>query len=322
MVSKNNMATTMALSGIKLCVLTCLFSSIAAAVADAQLIASHGTCAIAIATKDDVVLVVDSRLTLASSITNSCTAPKIPDGCKASLVRKDVLVAVTGVYNDPKDGVNWKVADATNALIRELPPIITREDVRTFEEKWFRSLIYHYEGAQNRLPSNVKFPTGVSISTILFVTRIDNVPFVRKITISWDGYQFVLDSSELGITAHPGNEYAGSCHDNVGTHSRVGRYMAPFDPPNPAYKFEMLMLGDREYILAHSVKDFVDIAKGYEEVLAKVENSKNKCFIGPPYDVATWAKGEAGWTTNFKVRCRPKTSSSNNTKSGMRPQHG
>ena len=264
---------------------------------------SHGTCALVVANLDNIVLVVDSRLTFSNS-TNSCVE-KHPIACKASLVRKDILLAVTGVFNDPVNGVDWRVKDETVSLLKKLPPSIAATDIDSFTVNWFDNVVKHYEPRGQVLDApKVNLRRG-EVSSLLIATRIDGIPHVWKVTIFWDGQLFSYKTTYLAVTKFPQNYYAGSCHDNVSSRP-LGIYVPAPDPPNAFYHFEMQILGDKERA-AQSVDDFVAVAKELEIVLAKVGETKDKCYIGPPYDIATWAKGDTGWSTNFKAMCQTDT---------------
>jgi hypothetical protein len=256
----------------------------------------HGTCAIALATNENMALIVDSRLTRAGSM-QSCTE-RHPEGCKAILVRKDILLAVTGIFNDPVGGINWKVGDETKRLLLKLPKQLETKDLDTFLVAWFDVLVAHFDKKVN-----LGLDKGREVSTLLIATRIHGVPYIYKASIylNTEGL-FRYEGRYLIVDEYPQLFYAGSCHDNINSHPLGGYVPAP-DPPNTLYKWELEEIGQRK-MTSRTVSEFVPILSDYEKLFEKIGESKNKCWIGPPYDVATWAKGGTSWTTNFKVKCR------------------
>jgi hypothetical protein len=263
--------------------------------------AQHGTCAIALATQDNMAVIVDSKLTRLGS-NNSCVEKNAP-GCKAILVRKDVMLIVTGIFNDPTNGSDWKVGDETKKLLSYLPPKITMASMDDFNTKWFTVLTGHYRRKQN-----LSLNPGATVSTLLVITRIDGLPYVYKenIWFNADG-RFQEEGTFLRVSRFPTLMYAGSCRDNVGTNP-LGMHHLAADPPNRLYQWELDEIGQRKEA-ARSVEEFGPLLREYEVLFEKIGDSENKCWIGPPYDVATWAKGAEGWSTNFKANCRPKQSS-------------
>lgn len=267
----------------------------------------HGTCAIVLANNDDMALIVDSRLTRTGS-TKSCVEDH-PQGCKAVLVRKDILLAVTGVYNDPVAGTNWKVADETKQLLLKLPKALEKSDLDKFLADWFPVLVTHF-----RQKSNLGLNKGVEVSTVIVATKIHKVPYIYRAVISLNraGY-FATQGEFLLVDDSAQLFYAGSCRDNIGTHPEGFRIPA-LDPPNALYQWELNELR-YEQLAANSVSQFVPLLQKYEKVFEMIGESKDKCWIGPPYDIATWSKGEAGWATNFKADCSEPASKT------RRPRH-
>jgi hypothetical protein len=258
----------------------------------------HGTCAIALATDENVALIVDSRLTRIGS-TQSCVENH-PEGCKSILVRPDILLAVTGIFNDPVRGVDWRVGDETKRLLSRLPEHLEASDLDRFLLDWFSVLISHYAEK-----GTAQLEKGRDVSTLLIATRIHEIPYIYKGTIYLDqAGLFHTTGGYLIVNKYPQLFYAGSCHDNINSHP-LGRFVPAPDPPNALYKLELEELGQRKMV-ARSVSEFVPILREYEELFEKIGQSKNRCWIGPPYDIATWAKGGSGWTTNFKAGCRAR----------------
>lgn len=253
----------------------------------------HGTCAIALATESNVALIVDSKLTLIGGL-QPCAASHAP-GCKAVLVRKDVLLAVTGIYDDRMNGVYWKVSDETQKLLRELPNKLEKSDLDVFGNRWFEAFVRHYA---SRISS---FETGRELSTLLIATRVHGVPYLVKTTITLENGRLKETEDELFISSTPSLFYAGSCRDHVNTHM-MGFFASAPDPPNAAEAFELKEIGDRKRV-AVSSEQFVSVLQDFEKLFTKIEERENKCWIGPPYDVATWSGGDDGWKTNFKVDC-------------------
>jgi hypothetical protein len=108
------------------------------------------------------------------------------------------------------------------------------------------------------------------------------------------------------VGQYPELLYAGSCHDNINSWA-TGHYAPAIDPPKAPYQFELKELGDRKNA-ARTTEQFVPLLRDYEDLFARISKGDNKCWIGPPYDVATWDKGAGGWTINFKAECRPRRS--------------
>jgi hypothetical protein len=266
--------------------------------------AQHGTCAIALVNKDNIALIVDSQLTRMGSV-DSCSAEYHGTGCKAVLVRNDVLLAITGIFNDPINGVDWKVSSETNRLLASLPQSIQVSDLNLFADSWFHILVSHF-----RAKPEMQLPRDREVSTLLIATRINGVPYIGDVVIRLDsngrftGYSDAIQMVSSSDTT-PLLSYAGSCRDNVNTHPE-GKYRPAVEPPNPLYRWELDEIGERK-MNARSIEQFVSVLEDYEGVFARISAHKNQCWIGPPYDVATWEKGTSGWTTNFKAVCRPKT---------------
>lgn len=264
--------------------------------------AQHGTCAIALGNNDNIALIVDSQLTRMGSV-DSCSAENHGPGCKAVLVRDDVLLAITGIFNDPVNGVDWKVSSETNRLLANLPQTIQVSDLDLFATRWFRVLVSHF-----RAKPEMQLPHDREVSTLLIATRINGVPYIDKVVISLDSDgKFKGHSANAQVSSSdtiPVLFYAGSCRDNVNTHPE-GKYRPAVEPPNPLYRWELDQIGERK-MSARTIEQFVSVLEDYERVFALISAHKNQCWIGPPYDVATWEKGTSGWATNFKAVCRPE----------------
>jgi hypothetical protein len=260
----------------------------------------HGTCAIAIVTRQDMAVIVDSKLTRLSQSDQACKVAG-KQGCKAVLIRKDVLLVVTGVFNDPVNGRDWEVTAETKKLLTDLPTPMTLDAIKDFTQKWFWVLVNHYRGK----PS-LNLDSGRAVSTLMIGTRIGGEPFLAKIEIRLNSegkFQFVGWTPQL--EDWPQNYYAGSCLDYVGTND-LGVHRFAADPPDPNLQSELNDLGYQK-ASARSVDELIPLMKSYEELFEQIGVSKNQCWIGPPYDVATWAEGADGWTVNFKTKCKGTT---------------
>lgn len=257
----------------------------------------HGTCAIVLATKTDVAVAVDSKLTRFGT-QPSCEQNNRP-GCKAVLVRKDVLLVVTGLFND-SDGLNdWVVSQETEKLLTKLPKTVTMDAMSQFSEEWFTVLNWHYRGMKPPHPNNTV------ISTLLVISRINGVPYIYRFDVHAGPAGLLEGLGEfLFVADKPGLMYAGSCRDNIGKYTDEV-YLPPFDPPGENFQRELTELGSRKNHLT-TASEFATVLREYEDIFQRIEDSKRRCVIGPPIDVATWGKGEDGWTTDFKVSCRPK----------------
>jgi hypothetical protein len=135
--------------------------------------ANHGTCAIVLATTENMAFIVDSKLTKTSSSDSSCVQSN-PLGCKGVLARKDLLIAVTGVYDDPINGSHWLVGDETQELVKSLPATLEERNLDALATAWFNTLANHYrEKGANLAPNGGR-------STLLIATRIHGAPIRTK----------------------------------------------------------------------------------------------------------------------------------------------
>jgi hypothetical protein len=260
---------------------------------------SHGTCAVAILDNANMALVIDSWLTY-NDRPKPCSYPH-PCAYKAVRVRNDLLLATTGAFYDHEGTKQWSFRDEARTLLEKMPQKLSKEDLDRFASQWINVVGEHY----NRvfaLKGRAGLPTGpqADISTLLVMTRINGVPYAVRFQTHWDGSNFGTDETEAQIPSiGPTVMFAGSCRDSVKNASRI---VALSNKPNPAQTFEMMLLRDRR-MSANRVEDFVGIAKDYEDVLARLSQEEDRCYIGPPYDVATWANGKPGWDVNFDQKC-------------------
>jgi hypothetical protein len=293
------------------CVVASSFVATGVAQVPAALQARHGTCAIVAASSHNMAFVIDSRLTALSDVgtTRSCTARREP-GCKAVLVRKDVLVGVTGLYNDPINGVNWIARDETRKLLLALPKVLEQKDLDDFATAWLRSVANHfYRNSKSKFLSEDR-----EVSTLLVATRIHGIPYVVTAPIDFEGDKgfHLVVKGKLLSDPHPFLYYAGSCRDHITTHTldatlHVPQTIPPVDPLPASLKSELDAIANERTIWS-SAADLADILKRLEDVFTRADQAAGICYIGPPYDVATWAEGESGWTTHFKRSCQQSAS--------------
>jgi hypothetical protein len=265
----------------------------------------HGTCAIVAASATNMAFVIDSRLTPMADIgtAKSCTVRTLP-GCKAVLVRKDLIVGVTGLYNDPVNGVDWKATEETRKLILTLPEVLEAKDLDDFAGAWMNSIAYHFD-------INAKYPVEDRyVSTLLIATRIHGKPYVLQVPIDFHrGRGFGVTATKLlFLNPYPQLSYAGSCRDHITTHlmdyaTHIAQAAPPVDPLPTATKSRLDAIAN-ERTRWNSASDLAEILKRMEDVFTQADQAAGTCYIGPPYDVATWAEGESGWTTHFKRGCQ------------------
>jgi hypothetical protein len=282
-----------------------VFVATSLAQTSAPLKAKHGTCAIVAASATNMAFVIDSRLTRMTDIgtTRSCTA-RIEPACKAVLVRKDLIVGVTGIYDDPIHGVDWSATDETRKLILALPAVLEAKDLDNFAAAWMSSVAFHFD-INDKFPAEDRY-----VSTLLVATRIHGKPYVLQVPIDFHHDRgFDVTAGKLLITgAYPELSYAGSCRDHVTTHPiddvlHIAQIVPPIDPLPPSLKSQLDAIAN-ERTFWSSATDLADILEKLEDVFTRADQAAGTCYIGPPYDVATWAEGESGWTTHFKRRCQ------------------
>jgi hypothetical protein len=254
--------------------------------------AHHGTCAIALATNTDIAVIVDSKLTPMAEPDKGCTVAGKQD-CKVFLVKKDVLLVITGLFDDN----GWKVSDVTRPLLERLPEKVSEESLDYFGRWWAQALVAHLT------KSHLQLPPGRLISSLLICTRIDGAPYATRMDVNSnrDGtYEYGM--MYLHMSGSPSLLYAGSCGDYVGSNPS-GIYHLPQSPPDPNFRFELKELGDEKRGL-RTVEQFASLLRRYENLFESIGDSKGQCWIGPPYNVATWSQGTDGWKADFQSICR------------------
>ncbi len=270
--------------------------------------AKHGTCAIVAASSRNMAFVIDSRLTRMTDIgtKRSCTA-RIEPACKVVLMRKDLIVGVTGLYDDPINGVDWSATEETRKLILGLPKVLEAKDLDNFAAAWMNTVAFHFD-------VNGKRPSGDSyVSALLVATRIHGKPYVLQVPIDFrHGRGFGVTASRLFTSAYPQLSYAGSCRNHVTTHPvdetlKAVHTVPPIDPLPLPLKSELDAASSKRSLWS-SASDLAEILKQMEDVFTRADQVAGTCYIGPPYDVATWADGESGWTTHFKRTCQKPVS--------------
>jgi hypothetical protein len=138
------------------------------------------------------------------------------------------------------------------------------------------------------------------LSEIFVLTRVSGIPYGVRIIFAWDGNRFTDTERELAVSPRETTVFfAGSCHDNIV--SPQNGDVVPAPPSAEARQKMDVLRGERTQL--KTVEEFVKFAERYEVVLTQVSADQNKCYVGPPYDSATWAKGDAGWKVQYHSRC-------------------
>lgn len=265
----------------------------------------HGTCLVAVMDLHNIVMVADSKLTNVNSL-NPCNAKKLDPACKAVLARKDVVVAVAGLYKTFDQGRPWVVTDEATKLTMSLPNELTKEDIDKFSQSWGKQFSDFLFKKQSHDRQPIGSP-GAVLGEILVATRIKGDPYIAKVQIELapngkDIYARETEGSGPDMESIEDSRvtFAGSCHDFINAAGQTA------DPPAPEDEKALAEVRSKRWS-AHSIAEMTQLAIDYQKVLGSIDRHKRRCYQGGPFDSATWAEGENGWTTNFKASCPPRT---------------
>ncbi len=153
-----------------------------------------------------------------------------------------------------------------------------------------------------RIKAHPVLQTDRVVSELIIGTHIDGAPYLAKVVIYFTSEgSFKYRMVEPQITSEPRNFYSGSCRDYVGTNDSA-IHRLPSDPPDSYFQQELNLLGLwRRY--EQTPDQWVPVMEDYERLFERIGNTKEQCWIGPPYDAATWPHGTGGWIVNFKKEC-------------------
>lgn len=111
-------------------------------------------------------------------------------------MRKDVLLAVMGLFNDPVNGIDWKVGDETRRLLLLLPKQLERKDLDAFAVAWYKVLLAHFKKTAARGVERNR-----NISTLLVATRIHGAPYIYRTQIYVDSLETIWSEGEYLIVS-------------------------------------------------------------------------------------------------------------------------
>jgi hypothetical protein len=259
----------------------------------------HGTCALALLSPSDVVVVVDSLVTyvdLAGKVTKAT-------GCKIAVPTPKVAVVAVGMADANIRSDHWNALASASELLKSGPEPTSIESLQNWSIKWSQTFIDHFRRT-GTFPSE----RGI-VSELLVATRIDGVPLVYRVTMSWDGstYHMVFKPSDVRATPVGASSYFwGACRNFV---QHIDDFTGQMIP-RPAYlsfsenlKINELQMKKTE---SNTVAELSPLALSFEELFTTIDRrleGDDRVMEGP-YASATWADGESGWTVHANPECK------------------
>jgi len=205
------------------------------------------------------------------------------------MVRPDIIIAIAGVYTDGA----WNSPQEASALIKKLPLNPSKEDIDTFSMEWSKKFLGHYKTRFIAKDSKA-LPIGSDNVTVFVATRINGIPYLSRTAAGFIKGEPVAEETAPPYRGHFTTvHFAGSCRDNI----RVNGTFV--DRPSDD---DIAALGKIED--THTITGMLDVAMRYEKILTKISEHKNKCYVGGPYDYATWEKDKPSWDIHIKGICR------------------
>jgi hypothetical protein len=169
---------------------------------------------VVVADRHNVVLVSDSRLTALSDL-KPCDVRGPELGCKAVLVRKDVLIAVAGDYRLSDQGKPWLVTEEAKTLLEKLPKDnLSKEDIDRFSAEWGRKFSSYLFTKQSHDHLPITNNPKLSLGAILVVTRIEGKPYIARVEIGTypNGRDIFANETEGHVEESDTTAtFAGSC---------------------------------------------------------------------------------------------------------------
>jgi hypothetical protein len=252
---------------------------------------THGTCAVLLATPKNVVMAIDSYLTPISSA-DPCSI-KHTNKCKLVLAKPNVLIAVTGVFNETVAMGAWDSRARVRQIFSELPENPSILDLLAKGKAWFTEISNFYNGT-NPTARLKTMKMGEPLSEILVATRINGTPETLRVSVYWAnnevGFAYQMSSKlqirKFGATS----QFSGSCRDNIVKAGEVKEA----EIPKEFSKQELSELR-HEQNLASSIANLMTLATEYETVLSRVSSEQNKCYVGGPVELAQFPEDSSGW---------------------------
>lgn len=90
--------------------------------------------------------------------------------------------------------------------------------------------------------------------------------------------------------------FAGSCRSNVEVNGAIA------DPPTADEQEAIKRIGHLK-TSNESISGMTYILSLYQMQLQEIDKRKGHCFVGGPYDTATWEEGRKGWNVNLGSSC-------------------
>lgn len=112
--------------------------------------ATHGTCGIVLANQHNVAFMIDTKLTRIGDA-HPCGSDPL-HGCKVALPRKDILIAVGGLY---QDGPSWNSRAEAAALTKDLPEKLSLELIDGYASKLAHRIFEHDEAVEREHGASV-----------------------------------------------------------------------------------------------------------------------------------------------------------------------
>lgn len=263
---------------------------------------SHGTCATSLISPFGAALVIDSRLTTEDAKTGEFISHK--EGCKLLLARPTVLLAGIGLEDTTGNAGHWNSLDQASKFLATLADNPTEQQLNTWSDAWFRSLVKHYRSARETPPTTGK------LAEMLLLTKVNGEPYFRRTTVEWDGTRFDgwVEGQDIDKT-HTNIQYAGSCREFMVHNDNNKSLLPPRWPHTPLEEQRLDAIAQRKQA-ATTVAELEHIAFSYELVLNAEDRrleGEERSGIAPPYATAEWYEGDAGWTVDLNPACKPSS---------------
>ena len=254
----------------------------------------HGTCAVAAFGAPGMAFIVDSRVTL---MRGDEVKDQFP-GCKVRLARPTILVAGTGLADTTGRAGHWNSLDSAASALKALPDTPTADDIDVWGLNWARSLAAHFAQETEKPQLGV-------VSEVLLLTRIDGRPWFSRMTVLWDGANFIPENHG-GPMDGPNLQYSGLCRKFV-RHRDTYENLLPRNYGNNQEAERMDYWGSKKDD-AKTVGDLAFVARELELMSTSIDEryEHERAVIAGPYATAEWANGAEGWTVAFNEECHPQ----------------
>lgn len=262
---------------------------------------SHGTCATTALAPFGAAFIVDSRITMTDATGKIISQG---EGCKVVLARPTILLVGVGLEDTTNILGRWNTLDQASAALGSLKGSPTEEDLNQWGKEWAQTLWQHFRQA-GQVPNQVG-----KLSEVLLITKINDAPYYRRTTVTWDGDKFgmtisgqTLDKSKPYVT------YSGSCREFVVHGDDKGGSLVPAKYRNWLEEARMHAIG-KGITEAASVDELASAVRALEEELTQIDTrlEGDRATIAPPYAMARWNENGTGWVTDFNPGCNSNSS--------------